>query len=184
MIIIEGDQKALFSIVTTPMCREERYSFSRFAPNLSLMRTLYCWVLSKEVSSIIFKVFGMTQPGIEPRSPGQLANTLPTRPMNNNNKCSKLTQKDYKARCDWVGKVTLWELCKQLKFAHTTKWYMYKPESIQENETQNSLLYRCHFYLCHYYINYIYLYVCVCVCVCECVCVCACVWVVGQQSFF
>ena len=30
---------------------------------------LYCWVLSKEVSSTIFKVFGMTQPGIEPRSP-------------------------------------------------------------------------------------------------------------------
>ena len=28
------------------------------------------------------KVFGMTQPGIEPRSPGPLANTLPTRPMN------------------------------------------------------------------------------------------------------
>ena len=24
-----------------------------------------------------FKVFGMTQPGIEPRSPGALANTLP-----------------------------------------------------------------------------------------------------------
>ena len=45
------------------------------------MRTLYCWVLSKEVSSTIFKVFGMTRPGIEPRSHGQLVNTLPTRPM-------------------------------------------------------------------------------------------------------
>ena len=31
-----------------------------------------------EVSSTIFKVFGMTRPGIEPRSPGPLANTLPT----------------------------------------------------------------------------------------------------------
>ena len=31
--------------------------------------TLYRWVLSKEVSSTIFKVFGMTRPGIEPRSP-------------------------------------------------------------------------------------------------------------------
>ena len=49
---------------------------------LPLICTLYCWVLSKEVSSTIFKVFGMTQPGIEPRSPGPLANTLPTRPMN------------------------------------------------------------------------------------------------------
>ena len=42
---------------------------------------LYCWVLSKEVSSTIFKVFGMTQPGIEPKSPRPLANTLLTRPM-------------------------------------------------------------------------------------------------------
>ena len=35
-------------------------------------------MLSKEVSRTIFKVFGMTRPGIEPRSPGPLANTLPT----------------------------------------------------------------------------------------------------------
>ena len=35
-----------------------------------------------EASSTIFWVFGMTQPGIEPRSPSSLANTLPTRPMN------------------------------------------------------------------------------------------------------
>ena len=48
---------------------------------LPLIHTLYCWVLSKEVSSTIFKVFGMTRPGIEPRSPGPLANTQPTRPM-------------------------------------------------------------------------------------------------------
>ena len=40
---------------------------------LPLIHTLYCWVLSKEVSSTIFKVFGMTQPRIEPRSPGPLA---------------------------------------------------------------------------------------------------------------
>ena len=48
---------------------------------LPLIRTLYCWVLRKEVSSAIFKVFGMTRPGIEPRSPGPLVNILPTRPM-------------------------------------------------------------------------------------------------------
>ena len=40
---------------------------------LPLIRIFYCWVLST-----IFKVFGMTWPGIEPRSPGALANTLPT----------------------------------------------------------------------------------------------------------
>ena len=33
-------------------------------------------MLSKVVSSTIFKVFGMTRPGIEPRSPGPLANDL------------------------------------------------------------------------------------------------------------
>ena len=34
-----------------------------------------------EVSSTIFKVFGMTRLGIEPRSPGPLANILSTWPM-------------------------------------------------------------------------------------------------------
>ena len=48
---------------------------------LPLIPTLYCWVLSKEVSSTIYKVFGMTQPEIEPRFPRLLANTLPTRPI-------------------------------------------------------------------------------------------------------
>ena len=38
-------------------------------------------MLGKEVSTTILKVFGMTRPGIEPRSPGPLANTLPTSPM-------------------------------------------------------------------------------------------------------
>ena len=41
---------------------------------LPLIRTLYCWVLSKEESSTIFKVFGVTRPGIKPRSTGPLAN--------------------------------------------------------------------------------------------------------------
>ena len=65
---VEGDPKAPFSIATTPRCRGGRYS-------------LYCWVLSKDVSSIIFKVFGMTRPGIEPRSPRPLANSQLARPM-------------------------------------------------------------------------------------------------------
>ena len=46
---------------------------------LSWICTLYCRVLSKEISSTIFKVFGMTRPGIEPQSPGLLMNTQPTR---------------------------------------------------------------------------------------------------------
>ena len=54
---------------------------SQDCSNLPLIHTLYCWVLSKEVSSTIFKVFGMTQPGIEPKSHRPLKNTLPTCPM-------------------------------------------------------------------------------------------------------
>ena len=75
------DQKASFSIATTPRCRGGRYSFPRIAPLLPLICTLYCWVLSKEVSSTIFKVFGMTRPGIEPKSPSPLVNTQTIRPM-------------------------------------------------------------------------------------------------------
>ena len=32
------------------------------------------------------------------------------------NQSSKLVQKKYKTRHDWVGRVTRWELCKKLKF--------------------------------------------------------------------
>ena len=46
---------------------------------LPLRRTL-CWVLSKEVSNSIFWVFGMSRPGIELRSLGPLANSLPITP--------------------------------------------------------------------------------------------------------
>ena len=46
---------------------------------LPLIRILYCWVLSKGVSSTIFKVFDVTRLRIEPRSPGPLVNTLSTR---------------------------------------------------------------------------------------------------------
>ena len=79
--LVEGDQKAPFSIATTLRCRGRVLLLSQNCSTLPLIRTLYCRVLSKEVSSTIFKVFGMTRPGIEPRSPGSLANTLPTRPM-------------------------------------------------------------------------------------------------------
>ena len=53
---------------------------SQDCSTLPLLRTLYCWVLSKEVSSTILKVFGMTRPAIEPKSPGPLTNTLPSLP--------------------------------------------------------------------------------------------------------
>ena len=76
--VVDGDQKAPFSIATTLRCRGALL-LSLDCSTLPLIRTLYCWVSSKEVTSTIFKVFGMTRPRIEPRSPGPLANTLLTR---------------------------------------------------------------------------------------------------------
>ena len=37
------------------------------------------------------------------------------------------------ARHDWVGKVIHWELCKRLKFDHTSKYSILKQESFQDN---------------------------------------------------
>ena len=52
---------------------------------------------------------------------------------------SKLAQKEYKTRHDWVGQVIHWELCKKFKFDHTNKWYMHNPEPVQENDTDKLL---------------------------------------------
>ena len=49
--------------------------------------------------------------------------------------CSKLVQKEYKARHDWVGKVIHWEMCKKFKFDDTKKWYMHNPAPVLENNT-------------------------------------------------
>ena len=54
--------------------------------------------------------------------------------------CRKLMQKEYKTRHDWVGKVIHWELCKQMKFDHTDRWYMYNSESTLEYEIQTDNL--------------------------------------------
>ena len=35
--------------------------------------------------------------------------------------CIKLAQKEYKRKHDWAGKVTMWELCRRLKFDHADK---------------------------------------------------------------
>ena len=52
---------------------------------------------------------------------------------------SKLAQKEYKTKQDWVGKVIHKKLCKELKFDYTTKWYSHKLESVFENETNKRL---------------------------------------------
>ena len=53
--------------------------------------------------------------------------------------CSKLAQKEYKARHDWVGKVIHWEMYKKFKFDPAKKWYMHSPEPVLENDTHKLL---------------------------------------------
>ena len=49
--------------------------------------------------------------------------------------CSKLAQKEYKARHDWVGKVIHWEMSKKFKFDHANKWYVHNTAPVLENGT-------------------------------------------------
>ena len=53
------------------------------------------------------------------------------------NECSKLAQKEYGKRHDWVGKMIHRELCKKFKFGQTNK--IYNPTSVQENNTHKLL---------------------------------------------
>ena len=82
LIIIHHHHVVPLARISLTLSRHFSLSFIAYGRSSGLhpvsSRTLYCWVLSKEVSSTIFKVFGMTWPRIEPRSPGPLANTLPT----------------------------------------------------------------------------------------------------------
>ena len=52
---------------------------------------------------------------------------------------SKLAQRAYKPRHDWVWKVIQWELRKKFKFDYTNKWYMQNPESVLKNEIHKIL---------------------------------------------
>ena len=78
--VVDGDQKALFSISITPRCRGGRTPFPEL---LHFTLDTYLILLSVKQGGIKyhFKIFGMTRPGIEPRFPGSLTNTLPTRPV-------------------------------------------------------------------------------------------------------
>ena len=53
--------------------------------------------------------------------------------------CSKLAQREYKARHDWVGKEIHWEMCKKFKFGHTNKWYMHNRAPVLENASHKLL---------------------------------------------
>ena len=52
---------------------------------------------------------------------------------------SKLAEKEYKTRYDWVGKVIHWEMCKTFKFDHTNKWYMHNQVPVLEYDTHKLL---------------------------------------------
>ena len=125
--VVEGVPKNPFSIATTPRCRGGRSSFLLDCSSLLLIHTLYCWVLSKEVSSTIFKVFGMTRPGIVLRSPGPLANTLPTKSPNN---CMSVAPsqvlwlKCFQLNFEIVGSRT-WRGFRELSFAIYLYIYIY-----------------------------------------------------------
>ena len=53
--------------------------------------------------------------------------------------CSKLAQKEYKTRHDWVGKVIHWEMCRKFQFDHTNKWYMHNSAPVLENDSHKLL---------------------------------------------
>ena len=53
--------------------------------------------------------------------------------------CSKLAQKGYKARHNWVCKLIHWEICWKFQFDYTNKWYMHNPAPIQENDSHKHL---------------------------------------------
>ena len=55
------------------------------------------------------------------------------------NECSKLAQKDYKTRHEWVVKAIPWDMCKKFKFDLMNEWYMHNPASVRENETHKFL---------------------------------------------
>ena len=73
----DDDPKAPFSIATTLRCSGGHYSFPWIVP-------LYPWSVPYNARvkqggmKYHFWIFGITQPGIEPRSPGPLVNNLHT----------------------------------------------------------------------------------------------------------
>ena len=71
---LKGDPKPPFLIATTPKCEGRRSSILWIA-HLLMLRVKQGGI------KYHFLSFGMTRPGIEPRSPGRLAKTLLIKPM-------------------------------------------------------------------------------------------------------
>ena len=52
---------------------------------------------------------------------------------------SKLAQKEYKIRHEWIGIVFHREFCTRSDFDNTEKWYLHKSESVLENEMHETI---------------------------------------------
>ena len=48
--------------------------------------------------------------------------------------CSKMAQREYKRRHDWVGRRVHWDVCKKYGIVVNDKWYQYEPGSVIEND--------------------------------------------------
>ena len=53
--------------------------------------------------------------------------------------CSKLAQKEYKTRHDWMNKLIHREMCKKFKFDQTNKWHIHNSAPVLENNTHKLL---------------------------------------------
>ena len=48
--------------------------------------------------------------------------------------CSKMAQREYKRRHDWVGRRVHWDVCKKYGIVLNDKWYQHEPGSVIEND--------------------------------------------------
>ena len=91
--------------------------------------------LKNKIKIIMIMIINKTQQNSKCRLCGDRGETI----NHIISECSKLAQKEYKARHDWVGKVIHWEMCKKFKFDLTKKWYMHNPAPVLENTTHKLL---------------------------------------------
>ena len=54
--------------------------------------------------------------------------------------CSKMAQKEYKRRHDWIGRKIHWEVCRKYGLDTKDRWYEHEPQSVCENEEYKILL--------------------------------------------
>ena len=110
-------------------------------------------MLSKERSSTIFWVLGMTQPEIKPRSPDRGLDFYPQ------------VSKYSRISCHILSTTKIQDMLNTKSFEKRQR----------KNPTREFLSYFISHTHTHTHTHiYIYIYICVCVCVCVCVCACVC----------